>query len=57
MKKNDNKDLLEQYNAIMKGYEPRPFSYGSWPMENGVYKQYSAFDNEGFTVGGTSFSL
>ena len=57
MKKDDNKDLLEQYNTIMKGYEPRPFLYGTWTMENGVYKQYSAYDNDGFSVGGTSFCL
>ena len=57
MKKNDNKDLVEQYNSIMKDYEPKPFISGDWPMENGVYKQYSAFENQTVSVGGTSYSL
>lgn len=57
MKKNDNKDLVEQYKSIMKDYEPKPFISADWPMENGVYKQYSAFENQTVSVGGTSYSL
>lgn len=44
--KMDNKemDLLQQYDAIMDGYEPLTFVSSDWPMENGVYRQYSAFE-------------
>lgn len=57
MMENDNKDLVKQYTSIMKDYEPNLYTSGPWPMENGVYKQYSAYENQNNSVGGTSYSL
>jgi len=56
MKMNDEK-LLKQYDALMKDYEPQPFVPTNWPMENGVYKQYSAFNQDDSSIGCTSYSL
>ena len=49
-----DKELVEQLNDFLKDYDP-PFVSNDWPMENGVYKQYSAFDTSNTTVGATSF--
>lgn len=49
------KDIIEKYNSIIKGYEPQTFVTGNWPMENGMYKQYSAFKNSNYSVSGTSY--
>lgn len=57
MANNTNKDLVEQYSSMMKDYRPILYLSGDWPMENGVYKQYSAFENQNTSVGGTSYSL
>lgn len=50
-----DKEILEGYNSIMKDYEPQTFVSGDWPIENGVYKQYSAFDESKNSVSGTSY--
>lgn len=49
-------ELIEKYNSIMKGYEYQTFVPNSWPMENGVYKQYSAFEESKNSVSGTSYN-
>lgn len=51
------KNIIESYNSIMKGYETQTFVSGNWPMENGVYKQYSAFNESDNSVSGTSYKL
>ena len=50
------KEIIEKYNTIMKGYEHQTFVPNYWPMENGVYKQYSAFEESNNSVSGTSFN-
>lgn len=50
------KEIIDKYNSIMKGYEHQTFVPSSWPMENGVYKQYSAFEESNNSVSGTSFN-
>lgn len=50
------KNLIEKYNSMMRGYEPQTFVSGNWPMENGVYKQYSAFEESNNSVSGTSYN-
>ena len=55
MKEEKESELLEQYNAFMDGYEPLSFVSGDWPMENGVYRQYSAFEESNNSIGGISF--
>lgn len=52
-----DKSLVEQYGELMHGYEPQQFISNVWPLENGVYRQYSAFESSGTVVSGTSFSL
>ena len=57
MKKEKKEEIIEKYNSIMKGYEPQNFVPDNWPMENGVYKQYSAFEQSNTSVSGTSYNL
>ena len=54
---NENKDLAKEYNAIMNGFSPEPLISGDWPMENGMYKQYSAFEDTSISMGCTSYSF
>lgn len=49
-------EILNKYNAMMKGYEPQVFVPNTWPMENGVYKQYSAYEESNNSVSGTSYN-
>ncbi len=53
---NKNNKLIEMYNSIMEGYEPHDFVPRNWPMENGVYKQYSAYEQSNCSVSGTSYN-
>ena len=50
------KSLQEQFNELMKGFNPK-WTSGEWLMENGIYKQYSAFETESTSIGGTSYSF
>lgn len=52
-----DKSLGEQYVELMRGYEQQQFISTVWPLENGVYRQYSAFESSGTVVSGTSYSL
>ena len=47
--------LKEQYDELMNGFEDRQFIVNEWPLENGVYRQYSALDSSVASVSGTSF--
>ena len=53
----NKEEIIEKYNSIMKGYEPQNFVPSNWPMENGVYKQYSAFEQFNGSVSDTSYNL
>lgn len=45
-----NNDLVEMYESIMKDYKPQDFVLNVWPMENGVYKQYSAYEKNSNSI-------
>ena len=55
MKEEKDSELLKQYDTLMDGYEPLSFVSGDWPMENGVYRLYSAFEESNNSIGGISF--
>lgn len=50
-------ELINKYDSIMKGYTPHNFVESNWPMENGVYKQYSAYEKPDNIVSGTSYKI
>ncbi len=54
--KNRNDNLSKMYEGVMNGFSSQPYVPGNWPMENGVYKQYSAFEKTNNSVGGTSYN-
>lgn len=49
--------LIDQYKELLNGYESQQFISNEWPIENGVYRQYSALDCSEPSVSGTSFCL
>lgn len=49
--------LEDRYSELMNGFEERQFIVNEWPLENGVYRQYSALDSAGTSVSGTSLCL
>lgn len=55
----EDKDLKleEKYTELMHGFMDRQFIVNDWPLENGVYRQYSALDSSGTPVSGTSVCL
>ena len=55
----EDKDIkmIDQYNDLMHGYEQQQFISNVWPLEDGLYRQYSAFDSSGTTISGTSFCI
>ena len=55
----ENKDitLIEQLDSLMQGFEQLQFVSKDWPIENGIYRQYSAFESFETSLSGTSFCL
>lgn len=49
--------INEMYSNLMRGYEPSPSVNNGWQMEGGVYRQYSAFENNESCPSGTDGSL
>ena len=49
-------EIINKYQSIMNGFEHQTFVPSNWPMENGVYKQYSVFEESNNTVSGTSYN-
>ena len=49
--------LENRFTELMHGFMDRQFIFNEWPLENGVYRQYSAFDSSSTTVSGTSVCL
>ena len=43
----------ESFKRFLEGYKQNPFVSHEWPMENGIYKQYSAFDVSGGAMSDT----
>lgn len=50
------KDVAGMFDEFMKGFEPQYVS-NNWPIENGLYKQYSAFETVTTSVGATGYSF
>jgi hypothetical protein len=49
------KQFTERYDDLMNGFERQQFISNEWPLENGVYKQYSVFDSSETSISGTGF--
>lgn len=37
--------IVQAFSDFMEDYAPNPYINTEWPMENGVYQQYSGYDN------------
>ncbi len=48
-----DKNLIESYDQLMKGYKPSQYVNQSWPMKDGMYQQYSAFEDDVQCASGT----
>ena len=51
------KDLKKDYEKIMDGYEPSQYVNKEWPMKDGMYQQYSAFEDDVQCTSGTQSSI
>ena len=47
----------EAYEKTMKNYSPSPYVNTEWEMQNGIYKQYSVYDENCVSVTGTINSI
>ncbi len=56
MEEKDTK-LRDKFDEFVRGYEHQKFISSKWPIDNGVYRQYSALDPSEVAVSGTSFCL
>ncbi len=52
-----NTDIMRQYDKFIKGYEPSNLICQDWPMQNGIYQQYSIYKNNTPSSSGTSASV
>ena len=50
-------DLQQTYSDLMKGYQPSDYVNKEWPMKDGMYQQYSAFDSDIQCSSGTHTSI
>ena len=50
-------DISGAFKQFVDGYEKSPYLSTEWPMENGLYKQYSAFEHSEPIVSGTTSSI
>lgn len=50
-------DIAEAFKQFVDGYQKSPYISTEWPLENGLYKQYSAFDRSEPIVSGTTGSI
>lgn len=58
MKEDNNKLRVEQaYESIVSGYTPSEFVNTEWKMRDGVYPQYSVYENNESYPSGTSKSI
>lgn len=53
----NDKNFEDEYNDFMRGYEKSPFIDTEWPMKDGMYQQYSGWDNDAVGVSGTVQAL
>lgn len=58
MSKENNKSKVERvYDQIVSGYTPSEYVNTDWKMRDGVYPQYSVFENNESYPSGTSKSI
>lgn len=50
-------NLSEQYSQLMRDYKPSPYVTTEWPMKDGMYQQYSGYEDNSPSVSGTSINL
>lgn len=50
-------DLTKAYSEFMTGYQPSDYVTKEWPMKDGMYQQYSAFENDVQCASGTHTSI
>jgi len=50
-------NTVELYNKLMNGFEPSPYVSTEWEMQDGIYRQYSAYENNTFSSSGTNSSI
>lgn len=53
----EEKDIKELYADMMSGYEDSPLMNREWPMKDGMYQQYSAFETDVKCSSGTNQSI
>ena len=51
------KNLTQTLAELMKDYQPSEFVNKEWPMKDGMYQQYSAFENDVQCTSGTHTSI
>ena len=51
------KDLAQTFSELMKDYQPSEYINKEWPMKDGMYQQYSAFENDVQCTSGTHTSF
>ncbi len=52
-----DKNLTESYDRLMKDYKPSQYVNQNWPMKDGMYQQYSAFEDDVQCASGTNKSI
>lgn len=55
--KDKSQSNQEAYEKMMKDYSPSPYVNTEWKMQNGIYKQYSVYDENCVSVTGTVNSI
>lgn len=50
------KDRAQVFSELMEGYQPSEYVNKEWPMKDGMYQQYSAFENDVQCTSGTHTS-
>lgn len=52
-----DKDFNKSYDQLMKDYKPSQYINQDWPMKDGMYQQYSAFEDDVQCASGTHTSI
>lgn len=53
----DKENIQRAFSELMKGYHPSEYVSQEWPMKDGMYQQYSAFENDVQCASGTNTSI
>lgn len=55
--KDNSQNNQDAYEKMMKDYTPSQYVNTEWEMQNGIYKQYSLYDDNCVSVSGTVNSI